>query len=507
MTYIRVLLVDDDYLVLQDLKSIIHWESLGYKVVATARNGKSAMDAYKRFTPQVIICDISMPVMDGLDFIEQVRQIDPDVFLVVLSSHENFSYAQRAIKSGIYDYLLKSDISKESVTSKLLEISKELDSLQYKLERVIRIFFSDFFSSNNDNGFVMPAKLDEASINLFQKILHKEYWFMVISPHLSFDLAEEHFRGLEKCGRDLFQILRDSFYDRIAYPVMCYVQNFIILGSTHGKAGIKYKADYQGFMQKVFRQTKSNLDTGLMVAGTSRPITPEGFRRLFHKWHSHLVFNSFFPPRDMLWLGGEEGEKPIDIQIDYSLIDADIKHQEPFFEQLETITRHLTSNRDGYGFLKLFNDIIPRYRQISTNAFTIDLPVRLDTPQSYMAYLKHLYTGCLDGRHSHSLPLKMALTYIQARYGDSRLGIEEIAKHAGLSASRLSVLFKKEVGTTINDYITDWRIGQAIRLLKDTNLKVYEVAGRVGYQSAQYFSQVLQKHTGKRPLDYRRPDK
>lgn len=125
------------------------------------------------------------------------------------------------------------------------------------------------------------------------------------------------------------------------------------------------------------------------------------------------------------------------------------------------------------------------------------------------AYVISTYTTCLKlagqtrGR-ACTQPVRAALEYLDANFADPELRVENVAREAALSLSHLQVQFKKEVGKTISEYLTDKRVMEAIRLLETTQMKVYEIAGAVGYSSSQYFSQVLLQRTRKRPLDYRR---
>ena len=100
--------------------------------------------------------------------------------------------------------------------------------------------------------------------------------------------------------------------------------------------------------------------------------------------------------------------------------------------------------------------------------------------------------------------MRTAVEYMQENYSNYALTAEMISEAAHLSASRLGVLFKQETNRTINEYLTELRIEQAIYFLKNTNMKIYEISEKCGYKSSQYFSQVFCSHTGKRPIDYRK---
>ena len=113
MKTIKTLLVDDDYLVIQDLKNLVDWNKLGFQITGTATNGKTALALATKQKPELIITDISMPVMDGFDFIETVKKDFPNTYIIFISSYASFTYAQRAMENGIRDYILKNEINSQ----------------------------------------------------------------------------------------------------------------------------------------------------------------------------------------------------------------------------------------------------------------------------------------------------------------------------------------------------------------------------------------------------------
>ena len=99
--------------------------------------------------------------------------------------------------------------------------------------------------------------------------------------------------------------------------------------------------------------------------------------------------------------------------------------------------------------------------------------------------------------------MKQAIAYLQEHFADSKLRVEQVARFIGISSSRLSVIFKEDMGATINQYLTQLRIEEAKRLLREGGDKLYEIAARVGYDNSQYFSTVFFKETGMYPSQYR----
>lgn len=108
-----VMLVDDERPARELLKMTINWEEAGFEILWEARNGKQALELYEIQCPDLIITDIQMPVMDGLEFLERINSICPSQKVVILSCHEDFSYAKRALKLGVMDYLIKDALTEE----------------------------------------------------------------------------------------------------------------------------------------------------------------------------------------------------------------------------------------------------------------------------------------------------------------------------------------------------------------------------------------------------------
>lgn len=129
--------------------------------------------------------------------------------------------------------------------------------------------------------------------------------------------------------------------------------------------------------------------------------------------------------------------------------------------------------------------------------------------EALLNWIFKTYTDCvhihaLGNASQYSAPIRAAIAYMEQNYSNDSLNTETISKHASLSVSRLNVLFKQETNRTINEYLTELRMNNAIWFLQNTNMKIYEIAEKCGYRSSQYFSTVFCTHTGKRPIDYRK---
>ena len=137
MKKISVMIVDDEKLVLEDLKTLVDWEALGFEIVATAFNGKQALEKFKTFLPQVVFTDVRMPFMDGLELIRKLRETAPEVCIFLLTAYEDFTYARTAIKYGVKDYVIKSTLDEVTFAQLLKKLFEDI-SRQNKLRDMLK---------------------------------------------------------------------------------------------------------------------------------------------------------------------------------------------------------------------------------------------------------------------------------------------------------------------------------------------------------------------------------
>lgn len=127
MGTISVMLVDDEAWVLDDLRTLIDWEKAGFSITATAKNGKQALKKYREQFPQIIITDIQMPLMDGVELAKALRNMTPTPIILFLTSYSDFNYAKQAFQYGIDDYLLKNEISESVLLQKLSLLRSKIE--------------------------------------------------------------------------------------------------------------------------------------------------------------------------------------------------------------------------------------------------------------------------------------------------------------------------------------------------------------------------------------------
>ena len=172
MKTIKTLLVDDDYLVIQDLKNLVDWNKLGFQITGTATNGKTALALATKQKPELIITDISMPVMDGFDFIETVKKDFPNTYIIFISSYASFTYAHRAMENGIRDYILKNEITSQLLEERLLKVAKTLHNNRQISQEQLCSKLSAYFHFRQTSFQICHSSHKSISFYFFLFIFH-----------------------------------------------------------------------------------------------------------------------------------------------------------------------------------------------------------------------------------------------------------------------------------------------------------------------------------------------
>ncbi len=512
MKLITVILIDDDYLVLQDLKTLVNWEMLGFQIIGTAANGKKALSLFEKYRPQLIISDISMPVMDGLDFIETIRKDYPDIQIIIISSYADFQYAKRAISNGVEDYLLKNEITKEGLTHKLNKIAKSFSHTKQNAQRSLRFALSDYFlSTEPDYALFTDRPGEDSSYTSLLPLLRQKYFFYIYSIQLPLEKLNLHFGRIEKSGKKLVHYFSGLSYEDYQAAIMLYLENYAILGVEIPLSKGLQKNAYYSFGKKLLYKLSGHFEEPVLGFFYPERFDIHEFKVLYRRLISLFNFYSTFPIGKFMNIRDLENQKliPTVQHFNYSLIQNSRNHPEDYLVKLKEYTALLFKNKDIDTIALLFHNSILQFEELTNYTLLFQNPEYMCGASEFINFFKNAYEPCVltlqkNSDQRYSSTVNKVIKYMKSNFADSSLTAEQIADQVLLSAGRLSVLFKQETGTTINDYLTDLRIQYAIHLLENTNYKIYEITEQIGYKSSQYFSQVFNQRTGKRPLDYRK---
>lgn len=515
----KILIVDDEFLVRLGLKTSIDWTKYGYVIAGEANNGKEALEINEKIKADLILTDIKMPIMDGLELIKAVKRINPKVQTIILSHYDEFSYAQEALKLGAFRYILKSELNKtnlETIIKDLFYAQGEeylpptMDTEEEKQESYIKNQLWPLLSESDN---LSPIGATSSPIGLF-KI---ESYYIVVGSCKILSLSQDARKVFPKTVK---LMLSEALVGSVSYGDYNAGQfQFISLVPR-----IKADPSSDRLMEScslIIRNIRQYYAIPA-VMGISSPGIPRDFNRLTGEAFEAMKM-CFFSEKDTITsyrslpLTESQVFPPY---IDYSnlveLIDAGRK--EEILEYIQSIFHTLRNLKNIHyvhdAFIELLfigKSICEKYHikeqaSLSTEKFDYEVFTNFEFIADVELYIYELFLALLNGRKTgkstYSFIVKKSITFIQNNYKQS-ITLLDAAKAIEVSYSYLSFLFKQETGINFNMYLSRYRVEQAKQLLEATSMKIYEVADAVGFSDPYYFSKVFKEITGMSCKEYR----
>lgn len=518
----KILLVDDESIIRETIKKKIKWESLGFEVIGTCENGKEAIDFLQKERPDLILTDIYMPYVDGLELTKYVYQHFPETKVIIISGYDDFQYAKEAVKYKVEDYILKPVTSKE-LSEILMKIKLNLDQHHKEKEDFKKIkgayrsqlpMARSRFLSKLILGQLPKEEIEEQLSEYEIDFQFAYYTVLKVSCMSSIKWLDKH-RNFSK-GLLSFTIFNVCEEITESFPAIIFQNNdsetMIILGSNQG-SGIYKQARELG--EKMIGLLKEHLHIPVTI-GLGKKVDSLADLVVSYQSASQALDYSFTLGEGKVISYEEEGKLPKFSTISY--IDS--------LEKIEVLL-HTGKEEDLFievdKFIELLKDSFRTKEEMkiyvhnllqslaSDNEFEHPMELRweqLGTIQDLKVYLKHICDQArshLDkdvvGMSSHRV-MELAKEYMMKHYESKELSINDVAKYVNMSTSHFSALIKPYTGYTFVELLTKIRIDKAKELLLSTGLKTYEIADKVGYSDAHYFSSVFKKQTGLTPREF-----
>lgn len=511
---ISVMIVEDEKLTMEDLKTIIDWEALGYKIVATAFNGKQGVKKYREFHPQLIFTDIRMPFMDGIDMISEIRKENQKVSIVLLTAYEDFGYAKAAISLGITEYIIKSEVTEESLKALLNRLGKNIVSESRKDRIVTDRMLEQFFLSGS-----MLGNPD------IEEYLKKLYHIILIEQDIPISVSgEQTLTGITISNAIIVDLLRDYQYTGWNLE--------IITSLPEGQIVLALSMNEKDYLTRTSLFGCADSIRNWISERTSNSFTAYVFssRINLYELKRYCDVNKDVFYRKLIGGSGQVStleypvmyrEIPEKVNTGKQIIANEVNmcDRDSIKQYFERICECLVEEKDWEQLLPLSKNfyflLLTGYRRKFGKIPYRELGQEknwrswLDAEKIFQWFIEQfdkLNSYVIDEDCHYSKAIKDSIEYIHGNYRNPDLSLNEVADYVNLSAGYLSGAFKREVGDTLKNYITDVRINAAKNLIEQGNHKIYEIGMEVGYRSSQYFSQVFYKKVGMFPAEYRRKE-
>jgi two-component system response regulator YesN len=523
----KVLLVDDEPIILRSLQMALPWAELGTQLVGTARNGEEALEIVEMEQPEIIISDIRMPSIDGITLMRTVMEQYPGTLFIILSGYGEFEYAQEAIRYGAFNYLLKPidhDELQETVAKardRILQqraASLEQDRLRRSVQSLASLVRERMFTGiidGTDDPDHKPAYWPD------EWELQSPYYMGLVNLDDQ-EQAEDIWSAKEKrlWHFAVGNILSELLHQRGCFTVFPYHQGewlFIMQNSDI--------EEMQGLAQEIIDAVKQYTKLSVSV-GISKQFMHINTLQDSYESCRNALCRRFTMGREVVCVDEETvGDSQTTRRLAYpmqrekALVDAlRTLDRAAFDAELTALMQELKREQPTKTEVSplLVQLVIVLHRQLESFHVLGDAqPEPLLHQLSLLNTLEEMIeaigsrfhewmktAASADDQVSGRTFVQRAIEYVHHHY-DRDLSIDEVAEAAGLSCSYFCVLFKQQTGSTFLDYLTRYRIDKACSILRNSDVKVFQIAPLVGYQDPKYFTQVFKKIVGMTPSEYR----
>ncbi len=518
----KAFFVEDEIVTREGIRDNVDWQGHGFEFCGEASDGEIAMPLLQAIQPDLLITDIKMPFMDGLELCKIVRERMPRVKIVILSGHDEFEYAQKAINLGVTEYLLKPVTAQDlhrvlrQIATQIDRERREHDDLQRLKSQVEenRTVLRERLLLSLLMGAVSSAEAIEKSQLVGLDLVAAWYQVMVIRIDLrstanSFDYHE-------------YQRVQQALADPLErhLDVMLIKKDVEELVLIMKGSSPEYVHERKTLLAQVIRH-QAQTSGGSVTIGCG--TTKHRLTDISQSFVEALIEAQGSGNRDTAPLNSNASKADL-LKINKPAVESYLRCgvKDDFPDLFDTFIRPLCDAALKSYLVKnyIVMDIaLAAAKFVASLGGNVDqvIPVldnievtlaEITTVEQLRNQLQGILIGALTYRDSqansqHSLMLQQVHDYIDQHYTDADLSLNEVASQVHLSPSHFSTVFSQETGQTFKEYLTEVRIKRAKELLRSTPLRSFEISYQIGYSDPHYFSYVFRKQTGLSPKEYR----
>ncbi|WP_199616668.1 response regulator transcription factor [Paenibacillus alkalitolerans] len=484
----NVLIVDDEPLARAGLRAMYDWISNGFQVVGEASDGKKALQLMEKVHVDIVITDIAMPVMDGLEFSREARRRYPEAKILLLSCHNEFDYAREAMRFGASDYLLKAKLEPEDLHRSLMQIYNQLvrerrsageRSLLSALDNI-----NDWRASSGGHtgeyviAVCVPVSLKtgldaRSEAGLYERMTGIYY------RELPDDFAVRY-------GSRQLVLWISAKVESAAWEKICRLHLLWNNGHIPSTIGLSAVYPTRDGIRSAFFEAASAVQRQFFE-GDGR-IYKAPVRSAFARRDPAKFQECKKALKNALNEGFTEKAYELLVKI-VSCWNETWTREDVIGQAKELVHVFLSADRDPKAKLAEELEAVDRCRHIES--LKASLFTRLDR-----LFPKHECTG-----DYHSKAIAKAIEFIKTHYKDD-ISLTDAAAHVSMSRNYFCEQFKKHTGLTFIDFVTGVRMNAAKRLLQDQQCKIYEVAEQCGFNDVKHFSKQFRKVFGQSPKEF-----
>lgn len=501
-----ILLVDDEKAIREYLPKAIPFEEYGFKVMDTAMNGQEALDKLPVVKPDLILLDVQMPIMDGLQFLNQLRQGEfSETVVVMLSSYSDFSYAKEAMKYGVKAYLNK-PIDEDEIIPLLKEVHNKLDEYNDKMR--LGLIRKQVNKLNNlYNGAAVDRKVFCDYTLMTCVLLQGSQDSEDKKPHVM----------MMECLSMVLDVAEDYLFHANSSQYTFLLPNKILEPFNNNKKS------FGNFLLEVLKKKK--IDCSILFDSFIFEQNENSFKEDYSDHMNRMLTELFFSPKEYIEYkpGKSESSEKLCFgckqleEIKQHFLSRDkaelMKAVEKLVEEIQKIHLELQQIQQmAYRIYYILIDGLEISNIENGGEAILPRPEWFDYPYfiSFIKWKEMVFSLVQDGMDFIERRCKMVklgisrevIEYVHQHYME-QINLKEIADKFFVNATYLGRAFQKATGVNFKQYVNNIRIEESKKLLLHTNKRIYEIAEAVGYSESKYFVVKFTQETGISPKEYR----
>lgn len=524
----RIMIVDDEPLILAGIASLLNWEEYGCRIVGKATNGQQALEKMEELKPDIVITDIKMPAMDGLEFMRSAKDRGYSAVFIILTNLEEFSLAKEAVRLGAVDYLVKLELS-ESRLAETLSRAQERCEPQKPIaaqEQLLELTMAD--SVRNYFRRVLlydeEAKAEEAVDAVIRRQFQEPVLMMI---HFNYGVegfsqlfTREDQKKIMGFAEDIISEMVNGFFDN-----SCLIRRdqngFILVLSAHGITD--YQDQIRRMAGKFLSVIKDYFEVPASVAVSQKGGGIGEFPELLYQVMSAMNYTYYEWSEAIVFYSEaceESQNHSSNFNINFLKKDLaqcirlnDSGRFEDIMQQIIALLREHKPSRpqaiNGCSSLYYFITSFFEEQEEVSFPYAVDIIGQLNRMGSlndiiqWTCRFKDEVVAVLERRKSGRTDknVELAQLYVHEHYRE-KISLGQAAEALGISQGYLSSTFKKQTGQGFSDYVNEVKVEKAKELIKTHKYMMYEISDMLGFDTQYYFSTVFKKMTGMAPKEY-----
>lgn len=538
---LKIMIVDDEPLLRMAVKSLLDWEASGFKMLEEASDGESAIELIRKEAPDILLTDIKMPGMNGVELIKYIENRYPQIKTVVLSNYDDFNFVKEALLHGAVDYILKATITPESLIHVINNLKEKLvkderdEKENSKRENEIKKNFQRSkieFLKNLISGSISSPEEIQFNNNYYQAGLKDTKYIVCTLLADEWSGLAQKYKGEEKTilQNTVMTILDEiSKFDGLffAYNLNHYILIIYMDGFSENSFLSSVYEMLSRFQTAVFRYTNISFTAGISKIKGKLPEIHAAYRESVQAavYRFYMGAGKIFKYGDVAIKEEDPGVKwrskdnikRIKDSVERGNMDGINCILKDCLEDIEQAHYHISWVKQFLAdFIVFLRSTLIEYIEDCEIDMTGGEKVysRFNECETYsemknLAFeeIKQMGQSLKKGRlEKYSDIVGKVIENIYANY-DKSITLHSIAEHINVNSSYLSRLFVQETGKNFIDYLTEFKVKKAMKLLEESNLSVHAIGEKIGYPNPKYFHRVFKRIAGVSPYQYRAKSK